>query len=111
VLSVLVDAERLDAVCRVVFEQTTSLGVRISAVERRSLRRDRVEVTTGGVTVGVKRGLLGDRVVTAQPEYDEVRAAALAAGRPVHEVLAEVRALAAESGDRSAAGVAGDEPL
>jgi uncharacterized protein (TIGR00299 family) protein len=111
VLSVLVDAERLDAVCRVVFEQTTSLGVRISAVERRSLRRDRIEVTAGGVTVGVKRGLLGDRVVTAQPEYDEVRAAARAAGRPVHEVLAEVRALATESGDRSAAGVAGDEPL
>jgi uncharacterized protein (TIGR00299 family) protein len=96
VLSVLVDAERLDAVCRVVFEQTTSLGVRVSAVSRRSLRRDRVEVEAGGVTIGVKRGLLGDRVVTVQPEYDEVRAAALAAGRPVHEVLAEVRAFAAE---------------
>jgi uncharacterized protein (TIGR00299 family) protein len=94
VLSVLVDASRLDAVCRVVFEQTTTLGVRVSAVERRSLRRDRVEVTAGGVTVGVKRGLLGDRVVTVQPEYDEVRAAAEAAGRPVHALLAEVRALA-----------------
>jgi uncharacterized protein (DUF111 family) len=96
VLSVLVDSQRLDAVCRVVFEQTTSLGVRVSAVSRRSLRRDRVEVAAEGVTVGVKRGLLGDRVVTVQPEYDEVRAAALAAGRPVHEVLAEVRSLAAE---------------
>jgi uncharacterized protein (TIGR00299 family) protein len=95
VLSVLVDPERLDAVCRVVFEQTTSLGVRVSPVERRSLRRDRVEVAAGGVTVGVKRGLLGDRVVTVQPEYDEVLAAAEASGRPVHEVLAEVRALAA----------------
>lgn len=94
VLSVLVDPERLDAVCRVVFEQTTSLGVRVSQVERRSLRRDRVEVAAGGVTVGVKRGLLGDSVVTVQPEYDEVLAAAEASGRPVHEVLAEVRALA-----------------
>jgi hypothetical protein len=97
VLSVLVGPERLDAVCRVVFEQTTSLGVRISSVERRSLRRDRVEVTSGAVTVGVKRGLLGDRVVTVQPEYDEVRAAAEASGRPVAEVLAEVRALAEQS--------------
>lgn len=96
VLSVLVDPERLDAVCGVVFEQTTTLGVRVSAVERRALRRDRVEVLAGGMAVGVKRGLLGDRVVTVQPEYDEVRAAALAAGRAVHEVLAEVRA-AAES--------------
>jgi uncharacterized protein (TIGR00299 family) protein len=94
VLSVLVDPERLDTVCRVVFEQTTTLGVRVSAVERRSLRRDRVEVPAGEVTVGVKRGLLGGRVVTVQPEYDEVRAAAHAAGRPVHEVLAEVRAAA-----------------
>jgi uncharacterized protein (TIGR00299 family) protein len=95
VLSVLVDPARLDAVCQVVFEQTTTLGVRVSSVERRSLRRDRVEVTAGGVTVGVKRGLLGDRVVTVQPEYEDVRAAARAAGRPLHEMLAEVRALAA----------------
>jgi pyridinium-3,5-bisthiocarboxylic acid mononucleotide nickel chelatase len=97
VLSVLVDPERLDTVCRVVFEQTTTLGVRISTVERRSLRRDRVEVPAGGTMVGVKRGLLGDRVVTVQPEYDEALAAARAAGRPVHEVIAEVRAAAGES--------------
>jgi uncharacterized protein (DUF111 family) len=97
VLSVLVDPERLDTVCRVIFEQTTTLGVRISTVERRSLRRDRVEVPAGDVTVGVKRGLLGDRVVTVQPEYDEALAAARAAGRPVHEVLAEVRAAAGEA--------------
>lgn len=95
-LSVLVAPERLDAVCRVVFEQTTSLGVRISSVERRSLRRDRVEVRSGGTTVGVKRGLLGDQVVTVQPEYDDVRAAAEASGRPVADVLAEVRALVSE---------------
>jgi uncharacterized protein (TIGR00299 family) protein len=92
VLSVLVDPQRLDAVCRVVFEQTTTLGVRISDVRRRALRRDRIEVRAGGVAIGVKRGLLGDRVVTVQPEYDEVRAAARATGRPVNDLLAEVRA-------------------
>jgi uncharacterized protein (DUF111 family) len=94
VLSVLADPDRLDAVCRVVFEHTTTLGVRVSSVERRSLRRDRVEVRTAGGVVGVKRGLLGDRVVTVQPEYDEADAAAKAEGRPVHELLTEVRAAA-----------------
>ena len=97
VLSVLTEADRLDAVCRVVFEHTTTLGVRVSSVERRSLRRDRVEVHTAGGPVGVKRGLLGDRIITLQPEYDEASAAATAAGRPVHEVLAEVRAAAQEA--------------
>jgi uncharacterized protein (DUF111 family) len=93
VLSVLVDPERLDTVCCVVFEQTTTLGVRISPVERRSLHRDEIKVrVAGGATVGVKRGLLGDEVVTAQPEYDDVRAAALSTGRPVAEVLAEAKA-------------------
>jgi hypothetical protein len=96
VLSVLVEPERLDAVCRVVFQQTTTLGVRISSVERRSLRRDRIEVRAGGTAVSVKRGLLGDRVVTVQPEYDEVRAVAQATGRPIQDVLAEVRAGAAD---------------
>jgi uncharacterized protein (TIGR00299 family) protein len=95
VLSVLVDPERLDAVCRVVFEQTSTLGVRVSPVERRSLHRDQITVTvSGGAAVGVKRGLLNGRVVTAQPEYDDVRAAAERTGRPVRDVLAEARAAA-----------------
>lgn len=94
VLSVLVAPERLDVVCRVVFEQTTTLGVRVSPVERRSLRRDRVEVRVAGAAIGVKRGLLGDRVITVQPEYDDVRAAARVAARTVREVLAEATARA-----------------
>ncbi|GAA4616085.1 nickel pincer cofactor biosynthesis protein LarC [Actinoallomurus liliacearum] len=95
VLSVLVDPDRLDAVCRVIFAETTSLGVRVSPVERRFLRRDQVTVpVAGGVTVAVKRGLLEGEVVTAQPEYDDVRAAAERTGRPVREVLAEARAAA-----------------
>ncbi|MCO6005152.1 nickel pincer cofactor biosynthesis protein LarC [Actinoallomurus purpureus] len=101
VLSVLVDPERLDAVCRVVFEQTTTLGVRISPVERRSLHRDEITVrVAGGPAVGVKRGLLNGEVVTVQPEYDDVSAAAAATGRPVRDVLAEA-ARRADEGDRA----------
>jgi hypothetical protein len=100
VLSVLVDTERLDAVCRTAFEQTTTLGLRISDVQRRSLRRDRVEVAVGGTTVGVKRGHLGDHVVTVQPEYEDVRAAARRSGRPVADLVAEARRAATEDGER-----------
>jgi uncharacterized protein (DUF111 family) len=97
VLSALVDAERLDAVCRVAFEQTTTLGVRVSDVQRRSLRRDQVKVEVEGMPVSVKRGLLGNQVVTVQPEYEDVRAAARHSGRPVADVSAEARRAA--SGD------------
>jgi pyridinium-3,5-bisthiocarboxylic acid mononucleotide nickel chelatase len=91
VLSVLAEADVLDAVCQAMFRQTTTLGVRVSPVQRRSLHRDRIAVSVGGAEVSVKRGLLGETVVTAQPEYEDVRAAARLTGRPVAEVLAEAR--------------------
>lgn len=87
VLSVLVDAARVDLVCRVVFTQTTTLGVRVHPVSRRALRRDQVEVSVAGLPVRVKRGHLGEQVVTVQPEYDDALAVARAAGMPVADVL------------------------
>jgi uncharacterized protein (DUF111 family) len=78
----------------VVFEQTTTLGVRISSVQRRSLSRDEVSVPVAGEIISVKRGHLGDRIVTVQPEYDDVRAVAACTGRPVADLLAEARTAA-----------------
>jgi uncharacterized protein (DUF111 family) len=94
VLSALAEPDRLDLVCRAVFEQTTTLGLRISPVQRRSLSRDQVNVPVGDSVISVKRGLLGGRVVNVQPEYEEVRAAAARTGRPVADLLAEARAAA-----------------
>ena len=103
VLSAITDSDRVDAVCRAVFELTTTLGLRVSAVQRRSLRRDQVSVHAGGQEVSVKRGHLGERVVTVQPEYDDVRAAAERTGRPVADLLAEARAAAEAQAGTSAA--------
>ncbi|SHN18595.1 nickel pincer cofactor biosynthesis protein LarC [Actinacidiphila paucisporea] len=97
-LSVLVDDERLDLVCALVFEQTTTLGVRVSPVARRSLPRDRVEVIVAGCPIGVKRGYLAGRIVTVQPEYDEAAAVARRTGLPLADVLDQARALGAEAG-------------
>jgi pyridinium-3,5-bisthiocarboxylic acid mononucleotide nickel chelatase len=94
VLSVLVDADRLDLVCQVVFAQTTTLGLRVRGVQRRALRRDEVRVTVAGEPVAVKRGYLGDRLVTVQPEYDDARAAAERSGLPLADVIAQARAAA-----------------
>ncbi len=89
-LTVLCAAERADLLCRMVFEQTTTLGVRLVPVRRRSLRRDEVEVALRGGTVHVKRGFLGERVVTEQPEYDDLLALSAATGAPLAELIAEL---------------------
>ncbi len=96
-LSVLADADRLDAVRRVVFTETTTLGLRERAVRKHALERRTLSVTVDGVPVSVKLGLLDGVVVNAQPEYDDVAAAAAALGRPAKAVLAAAVAAAGEA--------------
>jgi hypothetical protein len=90
VLTVLAAAEHVDVLCRFVFEQTTTLGIRIGQVRRRSLRRDQIEVPVGEGVVHVKRGFLGDRLVTQQPEYDDLLAHSRRTGKPMAGLLAEL---------------------
>jgi pyridinium-3,5-bisthiocarboxylic acid mononucleotide nickel chelatase len=94
VLSVLVDAERLDLVCRLIFTETTTLGLRVRGVERRALARDQVQVSVAGQPVGVKRGFLGDQVVTVQPEYDDAVIVSVKTGLPLADVLGQAAAAA-----------------
>jgi len=91
VLTVLAAPAVVDAVTEAIFRHTSALGVRSHPVRRFALPRDRVVVEYHGQSVGVKRGILGGAVVTVQPEYDEARAAATATGRPLRQVLDEVR--------------------
>lgn len=99
VLTVLTAADRVDGVCAAVFAHTSTLGVRLSPVERRALPRDSVTVDYRGRPVSVKRGYLNGVVVTAQPEYEEVKRAAEATGQPLRRVLENVRAAAQASAE------------
>jgi hypothetical protein len=105
VLTVLAEPDRVDLLCRLVFEHTTTLGVRVFPVERRSLHRDQIEVAFGPATVRVKRGYLAGTLVTVQPEYADVLAAAEQTGVPVKEVARAVgeRAVTGSGQDRRAA--------
>jgi pyridinium-3,5-bisthiocarboxylic acid mononucleotide nickel chelatase len=75
------------AVCeRLIFEETTTLGIRRSVQQRTALGRAFDHVQTEFGAVHIKVATLGDRVVNAQPEYEDVRAIALAQGLPWREV-------------------------
>jgi hypothetical protein len=65
---------------------------------KRALVRDSVTVSVEGVPVTVKLGLLDGVVVNAQPEYEDVVAAAAKLGRPVKAVLAAANAAASAAG-------------
>jgi hypothetical protein len=87
-LGALAAADRRAAVARVFLDETTTLGVRLHAVERLELERELVPVRTAYGEVRVKVGRRGDAVVGAHPEYDDCLTRAREHGVAVREVLA-----------------------
>jgi pyridinium-3,5-bisthiocarboxylic acid mononucleotide nickel chelatase len=87
-LSALVEEPRRAAVTRVLFEETTTLGVRRRPVEREVLSRELVTVETPYGPVRVKVARVAGREVGAHPEYDDCLALAREKGIAVKEVMA-----------------------
>jgi uncharacterized protein (TIGR00299 family) protein len=87
-VTVLSEPGRRDALEGVLFSETTTLGVRHQEWERTLLAREVVPVATAYGTIGVKLARRGERIVNAQPEFDDCQRAALAHGVPVKEAWA-----------------------
>ncbi|MEQ4549526.1 nickel pincer cofactor biosynthesis protein LarC [Nocardioides kribbensis] len=93
-LSVLVVPARVAAVREVVLRETSAIGLREHPVTKHALPRTLAGVDLDGHRVAVKLSTLDGRVVTAQPEWDDVARAATALGLPARTVLARAAALA-----------------
>jgi uncharacterized protein (TIGR00299 family) protein len=89
VLSCLATEDRTEAVIEVLFQETTTLGVRLHEVRRRVLSRRFVPVTTQGGVVRMKVAEVGAGWEKAAPEYGDCRAIAKRTGRPLKTVMEE----------------------
>lgn len=94
VLHVLVPADLVEALATAVLRETTTFGLRVVPCERRYADERREEVTVGGQRVRVRLGYVAGRLATAAPEYEDVRRAAAALGRPARVVHEAAEALA-----------------
>jgi len=91
-LSVLCGREEKDAVMKLLFLETTTLGVRSYEVTRRALRRSLVRVETQYGPIDVKVAHLDGRVVNEMPEFEQCRQAAANANVPLKVVEEAARA-------------------
>ncbi|MDP6439712.1 MAG: nickel pincer cofactor biosynthesis protein LarC [Candidatus Brocadiia bacterium] len=85
-LTVLCTPEGRGAMEEVLWRHSTTLGVRRSLRARSKLARRHETVETPWGEVRVKLGLLGDEVVRCEPEYEDCRRIAEAAGVALREV-------------------------
>lgn len=84
-LTVLVDPKDLDAALRIVFRETTSIGVRIRPMQRRKLERNTKQVQTTLGTVRVK-SVVNEGKEVLIPEFEECKRLALEKNLPLKDV-------------------------
>lgn len=85
---------RAEEVASVILRETTTLGVRMTQMQRRCLARRRMTVGTKFGEVAVKLGYQGDEVVTISPEYEDCRRAAEEHAVPLKAIYAAAIAAA-----------------
>lgn len=85
-LSVLCGPDEKEALMKLLFMETTTLGVRGYEVSRRALQRSVVQVETQYGMIDVKVARLDGKVVNEMPEFEQCRAAAARAEVPVKVV-------------------------
>ena len=98
-LSILCGAELKETLTRLLFTETTTLGVRGYEVTRRALDRKTIRVETLYGPIDVKVASLNGRVVNEMPEFDQCRAAAEKAGVPL-KVVDEATRMALKMSDK-----------
>ena len=91
IISVLAHEERADGVIDTLFRETTTLGVRFSRLERRTLPRETRTVDTEYGPIRVKLALLDGHVRSAAPEYEDCHAAAVKYDVPIAAVYDAAR--------------------
>ena len=91
VLTALCEPGRVTDLSRLLFEESSTIGVRWTAYQRSRLEREMVQLDTAYGPVIFKVSRLEGRVVTVTPEFEEVRRIARDKGLPVREVLEQAR--------------------
>jgi uncharacterized protein (TIGR00299 family) protein len=87
VVSVLATDATKAASAKLLFRESTTLGVRISRVERETLEREIVRVETHYGPIAMKIGRRNGEILNAAPEFEDVKAAAEKHGVPLKVVI------------------------
>ncbi len=89
-LSVLCEEKNREELEKMIFQETTTLGLRGYAVDRRILKRKKIKINTKYGIVPIKVGFLEDKIIKYAPEYDFCREIAIHSELPIKNVYEEI---------------------
>lgn len=90
-VTVLAEPPRVDALTAIIFEETSSLGVRTYRTKRRKLSREVKEIKTKYGKVKVKIAKIGGKVKQVSPEYEDCRRISRRKGIAFQQVYEEAK--------------------
>ena len=98
-ITVICEREHLEDVRKILFTESTTIGLRIFPFHKETLQRRFTEVQTPLGTVKVKRSYLDGQEVSIKPEADQCAAIAKKKGIPMKEVMRVILAAAQKNHD------------
>ena len=91
-VSIICEPDRVDPLSEILFEQTTTIGVRIYEARRKVLEREHVTAETTYGPVQVKVARRHGKVVNAAPEFEDCQRLATEKSVPLKQVIAAAEA-------------------
>lgn len=88
-LSVLCREESREDLQQIIFEQTTTLGIRMYKAQRFCMEREFIKVNTPYGVMTIKKASYGT-IVKYTPEYEECKQKAKITGQPLHKIYQTV---------------------
>lgn len=85
-ISILCENGKAEIFKELMFTETSTLGLRISNIERECLERETREIETEFGKISVKIAKYNGKVVNVKPEYDQMREIAVKSKIPVKEI-------------------------
>ncbi len=101
-VTVIGPVDRLETLTRVLFEETTTIGLRYRPMRRMELQRETTRVRTRYGPVRVKISTMEGRPIQVKPEYDDCRRIAARRRIPLREVQRAAVAACGEIGNAPA---------
>lgn len=89
-VSVISPAEAVSSIEKVLFEETSTLGIRRYPVNRTCLKRGEINVEYDGQMVRVKTGLMEGKIIKYAPEYEDCLRISKILKRPLREIYNKV---------------------
>jgi len=72
-LNVMCGRENFDGICRTIFQNSTTIGIRINKCDRLVLNREKKTIIVDGVEINFKISYFNDEILNVKPEYDDVK--------------------------------------